>query len=351
MGCSTDSKHPLKEGGIFMAKATSALPASTGLLPTQQQRYHYDIYAVLEGTQELYFGEDVAVNVNLVEKVKVACPIPAGDGQPTRGFEILEKCYLSPTKRRGVERRTLIWAPTAQGVLLGDLHACGIPGTCAKQDCPICSAFGALQPKQDISFVGRLTHSGGVAIQPILPEVKQRAMHPSTMTRQEGVTPMPYRREYNEPALLYPVYNHCLSLTDQEFASVAYAFLNALSRLGASNPKGVRLAEGRFLASSDEPLLVLDRYLAPLGKRPIISPQQTNPQTALEQFREAALFVYGEHEATQTIIHRASEQGQHELFQRWIGDMALQELQRYSIDFVQRVLLRLPSDNGGKKEA
>src|SRR5260370_20598567 len=146
-----------------------AIIASTGLLKSDTQRYHFDIYAILEGTQEIYFGEEVAVNVNLVEKVKVPRTLP--DVSTGRGYEELEKCYLSPTKRRGIERRTLIWAPTAQGVLLGDQVGCGIPATCAKQTCPICCAYGALQPKEDISLVGRITHSGGVAIQPLLPEV------------------------------------------------------------------------------------------------------------------------------------------------------------------------------------
>lgn len=312
-----------------MAKSSGTTQATTGLLPSMMQRYHYDIYTILEGTQEIYFGEDVAVNVNLVETVKVPRTLPTA--QNGRGFEELEKCYISPTKRRGIERRTLIWAPTAKGLLLGDQEHCGIPGTCARQECPICCVYGALQPKEDISLVGRLTHSGGVAIQPLLPEVKQRAMHPSVMTRQEGVTPMPYRREYNEPALLYPIYNHCFSLTEREFASVAYAFLNALSRLGAGNPKGVRIAEGRLLAES-EPLLVVDRYLTPLGKRPVISPQETNPNIALQQFCEAAFFVFGEHEERE-IIDRGV------IFTRWIGEVAMRQLQNYSLEFTERVLL------------
>ena len=62
-------------------------------------RFHFDIYAVLEGGQELYFGHEMQVNVNIVETVK----IPRVDGDE------IEKCYLSPTKRRGVERRVLIW--------------------------------------------------------------------------------------------------------------------------------------------------------------------------------------------------------------------------------------------------
>jgi hypothetical protein len=308
-----------------------ASPASTGLFKSATQRYHFDIYTILEGTQEIYFGEEVAVNVNLVEKVKVPRTLP---GSPNgQGYEEIEKCYLSPTKRRGVERRTLIWAPTGQGLLLGDRVACGIPGTCAKQDCPICCAYGALQPKEDLSLVGRITHSGGVAIQPVLPEVKQRAMHPSTMSRQKDVTPMPYKREYNEPALLYPVYNHCFSLTEQEFASVAYAFLNSLSRLGASNPKGVRIAEG-FLLSEREPLIVVDRYLAPLGKRPVLSPQETNPTSAFQQFRESTFLVLGERQEQATISI-----GQDNVFTRWVGEQAVRQLQEYSLEFTQRVLL------------
>jgi len=332
-----------EERKIIMARSTTPAPAKTGLLPSKTQRYHFDIYAILEGTQELYFGEDVAVNVNLVETVKVPRTLPPrqetreGNAQQMPPATTLEKCYISPTKRRGVERRILIWAPTVNGVLLGDQYECGIPQTCAKQDCPICCAFGALQPEQDISFVGRLTHGGGVAIQPLLPEVKQRARHPSVMSRQEGVDPMPYKREYNEPALLYPVYNHCLSMTEPEFTSVAYAFLNALSRLGAGNPKGVRLAEGQLLAE-EEPLLVLDRYLAPLGKRPVLSPQETDPNTALQHFREATFFVFGKREEQEIIEHRI---GEHPVFTRWVGNRAMQELQRYSLEFTEHVLLHV----------
>ena len=71
-----------------------------------QPRFHFDIYAFLEGGQELYFGHETQVNVNIVEKVTVQTP----EG------EELEKCYLSPTKRRGVERRVLIWAPKEKRV-------------------------------------------------------------------------------------------------------------------------------------------------------------------------------------------------------------------------------------------
>jgi len=54
-----------------------------------QPRLHFDIYAIFEGPQELYFGHEVQ-NVN-VETVKLS----------TKDGRSLEKCYISPTKRRG----------------------------------------------------------------------------------------------------------------------------------------------------------------------------------------------------------------------------------------------------------
>ena len=102
-----------------------------------KQRFNFDIYAIFEGGQELYFGHETQVNVNIVETVTIALPDSNGDDNE------LEKCYLSPTKRRGVERRTLIWAPKGNG-LLGDTLNCGIPHTCSKAECPICRVFGGL---------------------------------------------------------------------------------------------------------------------------------------------------------------------------------------------------------------
>ena len=58
-------------------------------------RFHFDIYAILEGGQELFFGHETQVNVNIVEMVTIALSDSNGDGSE------LEKCYLSPTKRRG----------------------------------------------------------------------------------------------------------------------------------------------------------------------------------------------------------------------------------------------------------
>lgn len=245
---------------------------STGI-EANAERWHFDIYTILEGAQELYFGDEVQINVNLVEVVKM------GKNKP-------DKCYLSPTKRRGVERRSLIWAPVKGEKLLGDKLNCGIPNTCASLDCPICAVYGGLQAGEK-TLVGRLVHGGGVAIQELDPVEKQRAMHPSLIRKEKEDNPMPFKRQYNEPGLLYPVYNHCLSITDAEFATISYAFLDSLARIGAGNPKGVRIYEDANYFNG-EPLLVVDRYLAPLGKRPTVSPALSDADAAIKQFCDAA---------------------------------------------------------------
>ncbi|PZO57174.1 MAG: hypothetical protein DCF15_07495 [Phormidesmis priestleyi] len=288
---------------------------------SKNPRLHFDIYAMLEGSQELYFGHEVQVNVNLVETVKLS----------TIGGQSLEKCYISPTKRRGVERRCLIWAPVKSGVLLGDQQKCGIPKTCTEPDCPICAPYGGLLAGSK-TLIGRVTHGGGVAVQESLPAEKQRAMHPAIIS-SEGVkgddkeTPTPFKREYNQPGILYPVYNHGVSITDAEFSSVAYAFLDSLPRIGAGNPKGLAIAEE---PTSQTPLLVVDRYLSPRGKRPIISPSKTNPQTAIDDFMRLAKYPQ---EPAEKIEH--IEQSN---FDRWIGNTALEKLQDYASQFVDEVL-------------
>lgn len=272
-------------------------------IETNAERWHFDIYTILEGAQELYFGDEVQINVNLVEVVKM------GKNKP-------DKCYLSPTKRRGVERRSLIWAPVKGEKLLGDKLNCGIPNTCASLDCPICAVYGGLQAGEK-TLIGRLVHGGGVAIQELEPVEKQRAMHPSLIRKEKEDNPMPFKRQYNEPGLLYPVYNHCLSITDSEFATIAYAFLDSLARIGAGNPKGVRIYEDAHYFNG-EPLLVVDRYLAPLGKRPTVSPAISDVDAALKQFSSAA-----------------SEVTAGENFERRTGKAALTFLQQQAGEFVK----------------
>jgi hypothetical protein len=299
--------------------------SSTGMPASDAPRWHFDLYAVLEGGQELYFGHDVEINVNKVEVVKIKTFDPGA-----QKMRLLEKCYLSPTKRRGVERRALLWAPVGNGRFLGDALACGIPDTCASLDCPVCAVYGALKPGE-ATLVGRLTHGGGVAVQELGPEEKQRAMHPSFLQKEKGEDPMPFRREYNEPSLLYPVYNHCLSVTEAEFAAVAYAFHESLPRLGAGNPKGVKVHEEAGYLDG-QPLLVLDRYLAPRGKRPVVSPSLTDTDAALRQFEVAAREV-GDGTLTDGMF--ASER-----FTRWVGNAALRKVQEYAGQFVEAHLAR-----------
>ncbi len=317
----------------------------SGLPTVNAHRVHFDIYAVIEAPQELYFGHETQVNVNMVETVHIA-RAEADSGDETI---VVEKCYLSPTKRRGVERRSLIWAPVqAEGVLLGDKLGCGIPHTCSQPDCPICAVYGGLitsntdidvmgkiDKRKATTTVGRLVHGGGVAIQEIEPSVKQRAMHPSTLHREsDSQTPMPFKRQYNEPGLLYPVYNHCMSITDVEFQSVAYAFLDSLFRLGAGNPKGVHLYDHDYLGAF-QPLLVVDRYLAPLGKRPVISPSIHSVNQAIDIFVRNATSAHGA--SIDRTTHSVKRSG-HTVFERWIGNAALVKLQENSADFALHYL-------------
>ena len=288
---------------------------ATGLPETDANnpRLHFDIYAILEGSQELYLGHEVQVNVNLVETVKLT----------TKDGRSLEKCYISPTKRRGVERRCLIWAPVKNGQLLGDKQNCGIPETCALPTCPICAPYGGLIAGKK-TLIGRVTHGGGVAVQDIFPQEKQRAMHPARIVNQKDETPIPFKRQYNQPGILYPISNHCVSVTDVEFASVAYAFLDALPRMGSGNPKGIAIAEE---PATQMPLLVVDRYLVPRGKRPVISPSVTNPETAIQDFIRLS-----------QIPETSTNHIQLPHFERWIGDAALEKLQDCSSEFVDNVL-------------
>ena len=295
---------------------------ATGLSKTDKKnpRVHFDIYAILEGSQELYFGHEVQVNVNLVETVKLKIKDELSS-EPRS----IEKCYLSPTKRKGVERRCLIWSPVATGELLGDKQECGIPNTCAKPECPICAVYGGLITGKK-TLIGRVTHGGGVAVQEMFAVEKQRAMHPAIISNnlsKKEEKPIPFKREYNQPGILYPVSNHALSITDAEFAAVAYAFLDSLPRIGSGNPKGIAIAE----SSENEPLLVVDRYLVPKRKRPVISPAITNPEGAIAAFNRLAK----KPEDPSNYIQETH-------FERWIGDAALEKLQEYSSNFVDTIL-------------
>ena len=279
----------------------------SGLPDTDEPRLHYDIYAILEAPQEVYFGDEKEVNINIVEKVRI---MVAPETE-------VEKCYISPTKRRGIERRALLWAD-AGGRLLMDRLECGIPKTCCDTACPICRVFGGLQAGEK-TFIGRLSHGGGVAIGGQIALEKQRAMHPALIRKETGENPMPYRKEYAQPGLLFPVSNHCLSMTENEFTAAAYAFLGSLSRLGAGNPKGVALARAVWTeGAADEPLLVVDEYRVPMAERPIVSPSVLDNAEAVSRFVRLAGSIHPEADGR---------------FQRRTGTEALQRLQSLAVRF------------------
>ncbi len=290
-----------------MSKKENSEKTLSGLPKSEKARKHYDIYAVLEAPQELYFGDEKEVNINVIEKVRVWTP----DGER-------EKCYISPTKRRGVERRSLLWSDT-DGKLLMDKLECGIPKTCCNENCPVCCVFGGMEPGKK-TFVGRLTHSGGVSVSPQIALEKQRAMHPALIYKEKDENPTPYRKEYAQPGLLYPVSNHCLSITEDEFATVAYAFLMSMNRLGAGNPKGVSFARAIWdkKKNEDEPLLVVDEYRVPMGQRPIISPSVVDNENAVKTFLKLAESV--------------SSNGA-KVFKRSTGNEALEMLQNAAVKF------------------
>ena len=158
-------------------------------------------------------------------------------------------------------------------------------------------------------------------------------MHPSMLQKSPGEepTPTPFKREYNEPGLLYPVYNHCLSMTEGEFASVAYAFLGALARLGAGNPKGAKIFENKLISDTHEPWIVVDKYRVPLGKHPVVSPSITAVDKAQTQFRDAVFSIGGEKQDPAGELTRGS-------FHRYVGDAAMVKLSEYLEQFESEVL-------------
>jgi len=271
-------------------------------------KVNLDIYAIVEATQELHFGNVRELNVGRIELATV----------PTLNGEI-EKLYMSPTKVRGVARRSLLWKLKD----LGDeqVEACGIPATCGT--CAVCRLFGALSTTaggSEGSIASRIYQAGGVAIQLMPPEIKQRLSSPTyIIDGQIGVydkekvkeilkerkipekdldrlsTPMPYEMEYVVPSTLFPMYWHSLLLEVEKGQSkmsepemVAFCFLDTLKRLGAGHPKGVSLFHYKWRNNTQEPLLVVDVYKKPLGKRCIISPMETNVKAAIETFTDKA---------------------------------------------------------------
>lgn len=271
-------------------------------------RINMDIYAIVEATQELHFGNVKDLNVNRIELVTV----PGIEGE-------MEKLYMSPTKVRGVARRALLWKLNE----LGDenVKSCGIPATCGK--CDLCKLFGGLMTTVGVdegSIASRVFQAGGVAIQEISPEIKQRLSSPTyiidgqigqydknkikQLLKERGVKkddlnrlsqPMPYEKEYVVASALFPVYWHALLLEVEkgsrkmsEPQMVAYSFLETLKRIGAGHPKGAEIFHYDWLGNGREPVLVVDIYKEPLGKRPVISPMEIDVKNAIKDFATKA---------------------------------------------------------------
>lgn len=317
---------------------------------------HMDIYAIVEATQELHFGNVKDLNINRVELISV----------PKDGA-IVQKPYMSPTKVRGVARRALLW----ELARLGDqkVLSCGIPATCGT--CDLCQLYGALvttqkgkkskqsesgtQEAEETQTVGsiasRVIQAGGVAIQELSPAIKQRLSSPcyiingkigqynveeiKNLLRERGITgndaldrlsqPLPYEKEYVTG--IFPMYWHTYYLETakkkeskmSEPQMVAFSFIETLKRIGAGHPKGAEIKEDKILGKT-QPLIVVDIYNKPLGKRPIISVSESDEKTAIETFVRKALIVSGIEikNGHETI----SENNGSIVFERFIGDDA-----------------------------
>lgn len=327
---------------------------------TSKDLVHMDIYAIVESTQELHFGNVKDLNINRVEMISV----------PKDGA-IIQKPYMSPTKVRGVARRALLW----ELVRLGDkkVMSCGIPATCGV--CDLCKLYGALvttqkgkkskrsdtetQEVEETKTVGsvasRVIQAGGVAIQELSPTIKQRLSSPcyiingkigqydvegiKKQLKERGITgdaldrlsqPLPYEKEYVTG--LFPIYWHAYYLekvkgNDSKMSEpqmVAFSFIETLKRIGAGHPKGAEIKEGK-ISEKPQPLVVVDIYTRPLGKRPIISISELDEKTALETFAKKALIVNGTNtndKANKTNHITIKDEGDSFVFERFIGEDA-----------------------------
>jgi hypothetical protein len=337
---------------------------------------HMDIYAILEATQELHFGNVKDLNINRVELISV----PKDDGT------VVQKPYMSPTKVRGVARRALLW----ELVRLGDqkVLSCGIPATCG--DCDLCRLYGALvttqkgtkskttepnsqateEKKFEGSIASRVIQAGGVAIQELSPVIKQRLSSPcyvvngkigqynveeiKKMLKERGVTedalnrlsqPMPYEKEYVTG--LFPIYWHAYYLEAlknkeskmSEPQMVAFSFIETWKRIGAGHPKGAEIKEAEILGKP-QPLIVVDVYHKPLGKRPIISVSESNEKTAIETFVRKAMMVNGD-KITKDHVTIPEKEDSAIMFERFIGDTAEDFLRKLAsgLDTTSNVLV------------
>ena len=240
--------------------------------------------------------------------------------------------------------------------------SCGIPATCG--NCDVCRLYGALVTTQKGtnpqgteeenlagSIASRVIQAGGVAIQELTPAIKQRLSSPcyvvngkigqynveeiKKMLQERGVAgdalnrlsqPMPYEKEYVTG--LFPIYWHAYYLETpknkeskmSEPQMVAFSFIETWKRIGAGHPKGAEIKEAEILGKP-QPLIVVDVYHKPLGKRPIISVSESNEKTAIATFIRKAMMVNG-NKITEDHITIPENETNVILFERFIGDTA-----------------------------
>lgn len=290
-------------------------------------RQHYDIYAIVYTPQEVHFGHEKQINLNVVETVKVA---------KNSGDDYDLKLYFSPTKRRGVERRSVLWMPVGDEYYY-DVVDCHIPRTCCS--CILCHVFGGLDHEvRKRSITSRVTQGGGVAVQPLPPEIKQRLVVSADLNRkieraggggEEDTSATPFKKEYAEPGIWFPITTHCTSLTEEEFGLVAYAFLDAMRRYSAGHPKGGWIVNGE-VNGEERPLIVVDAYRAPQVNRPLVAPTTNSTEAALNEFRHGIPIdnSWGNNEAI------SDGNG---LFTRYYGKAALKFLEENSANFVNHI--------------
>ena len=81
---------------------------------------------------------------------------------------------------------------------------------------------------------------------------------------------------------------------------------------------------------------MLDRYLVPLGARPVLSPALETVEDAIVDFRKAATQVHGKE--VQSGYHSELHETK-PIFERWTGSEALVKLQEYATNFAINHLL------------
>lgn len=269
------------------------------------------IYAVLEATQELYFGSHSEKNLNVLEKVTIDTEVVENGNR--RPLQIV-KPYFSSTKQRGVERRAIAYADvkTKDGkqspyyryfnlsIDVTNTYKNGVPDP---RDI-LTFLWGATWTRPTTAYMrGRVGYGGGVAVQTTF-ERKQRNRVEYNMynivekvQREEGeeeghTAQMVWTKEYTPPHTLIPIvrYGMLLGVENYEPHAMAYAFLKGLLIAGANTPRGIPIFEAYWLSEKEkEKVLVVDVGCWLLLEPVIVSPVIVSPSEVLEEFKRKTL--------------------------------------------------------------